>query len=181
MNHPTTDHLIDFLHGELAPAEDAAVHAHLATCAACAADADAERAVGDLLRASAAADEREMPSLVSAAVWQQIRDARPGPFARLAGVLRPAIAVPIAAALLVGGWFASPLSHAPTPSPHIAAAYYFAAHAAQSSQSPLATQAGLQSVEPGDGDATVAAEPAAGTPGYLGLAASAADAFDASR
>jgi len=169
MNHPDNDQLIDFLHGELSPAADAAFHAHLAACDHCRADADAERALSDALRSEALASELEMPSLVNAAVWARVRAARPGPFARFGAVLRPAFAVPIAAALLIGGWFASPLAHPAGTPPHIDAAYYFAAQ-------------GLQTVEATDGDGTVAADSrnAAG-PSYLGLAATAAGAFDASQ
>jgi len=181
MNHPDTDRLIDFLHGELSPSEDAAFHGHLVACAACRADADAERALTDALRTEVLATALEMPSLVNAAVWARVRDARPGRFARFGAVLRPAFAVPIAAALLIGGWFASPLAHPAGTAPHIDAAYYFAAHAAQSSQSPLTAQSGLQSIEPADGDGTVAAESSGS--GFLGLAATAtaAGAFDASQ
>jgi len=179
MNHPDNDQLIDFLHGELSPAADAAFHAHLAACDHCRADVDAERALSDALRSEALASELEMPSLVNAAVWARVRAARPGPFARFGAVLRPAFAVPIAAALLIGGWFASPLAHPAGTPPHIDAAYYFAAHAAQSGQSPLTAQ-GLQTVEATDGDGTVAkASRNSAGPGYLGLAATAAGAFDA--
>ena len=34
-DHLSTDLLVDYVHGELAPADDARAHAHLAACAAC--------------------------------------------------------------------------------------------------------------------------------------------------
>ena len=135
-DHFTTDLLVDFLHGELSPADDALAHAHLAACATCRGEYDREASLTVALRAAAAAEEREMPSTINAAVWQLIREARPGPFARMAAWLRPVVAVPIAALLIVGGWFASPYSHA-AAHPTIDAAYYLRTHAAQSSQTPL--------------------------------------------
>ncbi|MBD5653929.1 MAG: zf-HC2 domain-containing protein [Candidatus Eremiobacteraeota bacterium] len=144
-NHLSTDLLIDFLHGELSPAEDALAHTHMATCAACRAEYDLEASLTGALRASALAEEREMPSLVNAAVWQLIREARPGPFTRVAAWLRPAVAVPIAALLIVGGWFALP--H-PATAPTIDASYYFQTHAAQSSQTSLSERtSGAQAFE----------------------------------
>ena len=136
-DHLSTDLLIDFLHGELAPADDALAHVHLAACATCRAEYDREASLTGMLRSAAVAEEREMPSLVNAAVWQQIREARPGPFARMAAWMRPAVAVPIAALLIVGGWFASPLAHHSAALPTIDASYYFQMHAAQASQSSL--------------------------------------------
>ncbi len=90
-----------------------------------------------------------MPSLVAAAVWQQIREAQPGPIARLAALLRPAVAVPAAAVvLLAGGWFASPYGHRPNSAAHsVNAAYYFEAHAAQAAQMPLSERAMPQVLE----------------------------------
>lgn len=142
--HLTTDTLIDYLHGELRPQDDVYAHAHLTACATCRSARDAEARLTELVRALAGAEEREFPSLVAANVWQRIREAPPSPLARLSGWFRPAIAVPIAALLIVGGWFASPLSHgAPSGSPSVDALYYFQAHAAQSATSPLSEHSGL--------------------------------------
>ena len=146
--HLTPTTLTDFLHGELAAQEDALVHAHLAACSQCRHAHDMEAALTELLRSAAAAEEREMPSLVAARVWERIRAAEPGPMARLAAVFRPVVAIPVAAVLLLGGWFASPLSH-PQAHPTIDANYYFAAHAADASQLPLSERATPQSLESG--------------------------------
>jgi len=156
--HLTNDTLIDYLHGELRPQDDALAHAHLATCPACRQARDAETGVTEFLRAGAAAEEREIPSLVAAAVWQRIREAPPSPLARLSAFLRPAIAVPVAAALLIGGWFASPLGHGtPGSAPSIDALYYFQAHAAHSASSPLSEHSGMPVLETSMNDDTVSA------------------------
>ena len=144
-DHLSTDLLVDYLHGELAPEDDALAHAHLAACPDCRCAYDLETSLSEALRAAAKADEREMPSLVSAAVWEHIRQAPPGPYARLTAWLRPAIALPVAAALVLGGWFASPYSH-PGPQPRIDVMYYLQTHAAQAG-SPLTEQSGSPALE----------------------------------
>jgi hypothetical protein len=98
-------------------------------------DFELEATLTEALRAAAKAEEREMPSLVNAAVWDRIRSAQPGPMARFAAWLRPAYALPIAAAIVAGGFFASPLAH--PSSPKIDASYYLEAHAADTSTTPL--------------------------------------------
>jgi anti-sigma factor RsiW len=134
-DHLSTDRLVDFVHGELSPSDDALTHAHLATCASCRDAYDLEATLSEALRAAAKAEEHEMPSLVTAAVWDRIRRAEPGPLARLAALLRPAYAVPVALALIVGGYFASPLGHPARPT--IDASYYLEVHAAQTAETPL--------------------------------------------
>ena len=129
-DHLTTDILIDFLHRALAPEDDALVHEHLGACAECRRDY-----------------ELEMPAAVVASVRQRIRTARPSSLERLRAVLRPAIALPVAAALLVGGYFASPLSR-PGSQPTIDAMYYFETHAGQQVDNPFAERGGAaRSVE----------------------------------
>jgi RecB family exonuclease len=86
-----------------------------------------------------------MPSLVAAAVWERVRAARPGPAARLQAFFRPAFALPIAAALLLGGFFASPLAHPNRPM--VDAAYYFEAHAAETSANALSERSGSAVLE----------------------------------
>jgi anti-sigma factor RsiW len=133
--HLSNDLLVDYVHGELAPEDDALTHAHLQACAPCRREYEIEISLGDALRSAAAAEAVEMPASVSAAVWNEIRRARPSRVTRLAAFLRPAIALPVAAALLLGGWFASPYSRPAHPT--IDALYYFEAHAAQSAATPL--------------------------------------------
>ena len=138
-DHLSTYLLVDYVHGELSPSADAKAHAHLAACAACREAYDLETTLSEALRSAAKAEEREFPSLVTAAVWDRIRHARPGPAARLAAWLRPAFAVPVAAAIVVGAYFVSPLAHPARPT--IDAAYYLEAHAAESAQTPLSERA----------------------------------------
>jgi len=146
MEHISTNVLVDYAHGELTPADDAQVHAHLAACAPCRDEYDAEVALGEMLRSAAVAEELELPGLVKAAVWEQIRAAKPGPLARLGVFMRPALALPVAAAVVVGAFFASPLGHRDT-APRIAATYYLQSHAMQSGQSPLAERSSAQVYE----------------------------------
>jgi len=144
-DHLSTDLLIDFVHGELSPSDDARAHAHLAGCASCREAYELEATLGEVLRSAAQAEEREMPSLVAAAVWERVRAARPGPAARLQALFRPAFALPIAAALLIGGFFASPFAHPDRPM--VDAAYYFEAHAAETSVNPLSERSGSAVLE----------------------------------
>ncbi len=145
-DHLSNDLLVDFVHRELSPADDAMAHAHLAGCVACREAYELEATLTEALRSAAKADEREFPSLVSAAVWDRIRHAEPGPFAKLAAWLRPAYALPVAAAVLIGGFFVSPLAH-PAAHPTIAASYYLEAHAAQSAITPLSERSSSPALE----------------------------------
>jgi anti-sigma factor RsiW len=131
IEHLTNDLIVDFVHGELEPAADARAHAHLTSCGTCTAEVDAERTLREFLRDAAVASECEMPSAIKAAIWEQIRAAKPGPLAALAALLRPVVAIPVAAVLLAGGYFAAAATH--HGSPTIAASYYLQAHAVQSS------------------------------------------------
>jgi predicted anti-sigma-YlaC factor YlaD len=143
--HLSPDLLVDYLHGELAPEDDALAHAHLSACAECRGAYDLEASLTEAIRSAAKADEREMPSLISAFVWERVRAAQPGPFARVAGWLRPAIALPVAAALVLGGWFASPYAH-PGNKPRVDVMYYLQTHAAQAG-SPMLEQSDATSLE----------------------------------
>jgi anti-sigma factor RsiW len=146
MNHFTSDQLTDFVHGELAPETDALVHAHLAACAACRAEYNAEIALGEALRAAAVREELAFPSMVKAHVWERIRQAPPSPAARFTAWLRPVMAVPVAAVLVAGAWFASP--YGPSAArPTINAAYYLEAHAARTSATLLSEPAGTPALE----------------------------------
>lgn len=145
--HLTADQLVDFVHGELAPQDDALAHAHLRTCPDCRSEYELEVSLTDALRAAVRAQELEMPSTIKAAIWQQIRDAQPGPLARFSAFWRPALALPVVAALLVGGWFASSYAPHGAAAPTIDASYYLEAHAAQTSQTPLSEHSGSQAIE----------------------------------
>ena len=75
--HYDADTLDDYLHGALGPERDAAIHAHLETCAECRAIYD-ECASGARLdpRRRAQAEEREFPSMIKARVWEAVRNDR---------------------------------------------------------------------------------------------------------
>lgn len=139
-DHISHDTLIDYLHDELDPASDSLVHQHVAACPACATELDRERALGDALRAAAARDERELPPMLKAKIWEAVRAETPRPLDRLRSFLRPIVAFPLAAAAALAFYFASPFSplalgHA---APAIAATYYIEQHEAQQLQNPLA-------------------------------------------
>jgi Putative zinc-finger len=134
LNNPL---LIDYLRRELPPEDDALVLAHLEKCSACRREYEVEVSLSDALRAAAAREELEFPSMIAARVWEEIRNAKPSPIAQLAAFFRPAIAVPlVAAAALAAFFFATPFGqHGIAPT--INAAYYLEAHAALQAQNPL--------------------------------------------
>jgi predicted anti-sigma-YlaC factor YlaD len=139
MNHFTDDDLIDYLHREVADEVDARIHAHLAHCSDCSARYDNEAAVGELLRASALAEERAFPPMIRANVWAAIRAARPTPLERIRAFISPVVAVPLAAALALLMYFSVPIVRGDrATAPTVAAAYYFEEHAAQGLENPLA-------------------------------------------
>jgi hypothetical protein len=139
MNHITDDDLIDYLHHECDDATDARIHGHLVRCRDCRDRRDAEVMVGDLLRSSALAAERELPSLVKAGVWAAIRTAPPTFAERFRTFLSPALALPVAAVLAVAMYLGVPVLRAEhASSPTVAAAYYFEEHAAEGLENPLA-------------------------------------------
>ena len=60
-NHINTDLLVDFVHHELPPEDDALVHAHLAKCPDCRREFENESALSDALKAAALAEEGLTP------------------------------------------------------------------------------------------------------------------------
>ncbi|MFN2460316.1 MAG: anti-sigma factor [Candidatus Velthaea sp.] len=138
MKHYTDEKLIDYIHGELGAAEDARVYAHLAECDACRARHETEAALGEQLRAIARSEEREFPSLIKAHVWAAIRDREPSFLERLQAFARPAIVVPVAAALAVAAYLGAPIVRNGNATPTVAAAYYLDEHAAAGQVNPLA-------------------------------------------
>jgi len=137
MKHYTDEILIDYLHGELPSAEDARLYAHLAVCDDCRGRHDAEASLGEMLRASARADERDFPSLIKAKVWVAIRDAEPTLFDRLRGFLRPAIAAPLVAMFVLFAYFGVPIVRGGAGAPSVGIAYYLDEHAAETQENPL--------------------------------------------
>ncbi|MGZ3498597.1 MAG: anti-sigma factor family protein [Vulcanimicrobiaceae bacterium] len=136
MQHLKTETLIDYIHDALEPDEDAFVHAHLDDCAQCRDEYAAEVALTELLKKQAALEEREMPSSIKAAIWDEIRNARPSPVRRLFAFLRPAVALPVAAAIVLAAYFGLH-SHQGAAPPTIDAAYLLQDHAAMNSTVPF--------------------------------------------
>jgi anti-sigma factor RsiW len=136
-SHYDRETLIDYLHGALAPELDADVFAHLEFCSACRALHDDEAAFGEALRAAARADERELPAMVKARVWDAVRRERPSLVQRLVRGWGPIVAVPVAAALALGLYLGVPALHASAPQPGISALDFLDQHNAEVQQNPL--------------------------------------------
>jgi predicted anti-sigma-YlaC factor YlaD len=138
--HLNNETLIDYMHAGLAPEQDAQVYAHLEVCNACRSEYDSELALTDMLRNFAAADQRELPSVVKAEIWERIRSARPSRLHTLAEWFRPAIALPIAAGLALAVYLGTSYlgPHGPAS---IEAAYYLEDHAALNSTVPFSDRA----------------------------------------
>lgn len=148
MQHPTHEQFIDYLHSALSPAEDAAVHAHIDDCALCRSNYAAEVQLTELLRNQARAEERELPPMLKASIWQAIRELPASPLDRVRAWLRPAYAVPVAAALLIGLFFGSGYLHGSRDQvPAIDAAYYLQDHAAMNGTVPFGDRTGNASSE----------------------------------
>ena len=153
MMHLTNEQLIDYMHGELNPQQDAAVFEHMESCEACRAEYDAELSVTELLRAYAREDERELPSIVKAAIWSQVRSARPPVWSRITEWIRPAVAVPVAAAIALAAYFGTSYL-GPQGVPSIEAGYYLQDHQALNGTIPFndhsGTPADLMNASPVD-------------------------------
>jgi anti-sigma factor RsiW len=141
--HPSIDQIVDYLHGELAPADDAAMHAHLAGCPSCDRRRADEAAITEMLRAHARAQERELPAPVAAKIRSRIANpALPSGWERLRRALRPIYLVPaaaaIAAAIALYAFVGRPVTNAPIA---IDASYYVENHAAMAAAAPFAADA----------------------------------------
>jgi predicted anti-sigma-YlaC factor YlaD len=140
--HYDLDLLIDYLHGALDPATDAAVYTHLEACADCRAARDFEASIGDVLRTAARAEVLELPPMVKARVWEAVRLQKPTLMDRLRSPWGPAIAVPIAAVVALAAYFGTPVLRGAGTPPGIAASYYLDQHNAQATQNPLGPSVG---------------------------------------
>jgi len=135
--HYDRETLIDYLHGALTPEADAALFAHLETCASCNATYDEEAALGEALRRAARAEELEFPSLVKAKVWDAVRHQQPSWIERLRTSWGPRIAVPVAAALAIAAYLGTPYLRQAPAETGIEAAYYLDVHNAEAQQNPF--------------------------------------------
>jgi anti-sigma factor RsiW len=136
--HPSIEEIIDYLHGELAAAEDAALHAHLAVCDACDRRRAEEVALTEALRAHARAAERAMPAALVAGIRHGVKRRRPLD-EWLPAVLRPVVVVPAAAVLAVILYAGSSFLHERAASQAtIDPAFYVQNHAAMAATAPFA-------------------------------------------
>jgi anti-sigma factor RsiW len=139
--HPSIDQLVDYGRGELSPRDDATIHAHLTTCAACAEAYDAETRLVELLRRRAGAEERELPPGFADAILARAAADTASPafwsWNRLEDLLRPAVAVPVAAAIAVAIYVSASGWHGSAKNDAVDAAYYIENHAALASTTPF--------------------------------------------
>jgi anti-sigma factor RsiW len=135
--HPTSEEIVDYLHGEVSPARDAAIHAHLAGCTECSEIRDSEVSLTEMLRAHARADERELPAGVVATIRGRVQYKPPSLWEWLSAAFRPAVAVPVAIAIAAFIYFGFRFAHGPAVASTIDASYYVESHAALSSTTPL--------------------------------------------
>lgn len=135
--HPTPEEIVDYLHGELSPADDAAVAAHIAGCTECTEIRDNEVSLTELLVAHAKAEERELPPSVVAKIWEGVAPRRTSVWERLSAAFRPAVAVPVAIAVAAFIYFSFKTAHGPAHAATIDAGYYVDSHAALSAETPL--------------------------------------------
>lgn len=149
--HLDVETLTDYLHRELEPERDASVHAHLAHCAACTLAYEAEARLSERLRAYARSVEREIPQGIVARVRSEV-DEQQVPWWHFGRVLRPAVGLPVAAALVLATilGFSSLAPHLSGP-PAIAASYYLDDHEALASSSLPFSQTSVvpEALEPG--------------------------------
>jgi anti-sigma factor (TIGR02949 family) len=142
--HLTVEQIVEYLHGELSPKEDAAAHAHLAECSFCSEAYDAEAALTGMLREHAQSEERELPEGLIARIHDAIdRERSTTIWKRLATALRPAIMVPAAAAFAVVLYLAATVWHGRPGAPTIDAAYYLENHAALTASTPFSDESAI--------------------------------------
>ena len=140
--HPSIEQIVDYLHGELSPADDAAMHLHFAECRSCEQRRSEEVALTELLRAHARAEERELPQGVAAAIYQQTQRRSNSPLVeRLRAGLRPIYFVPAAVAAAVALYIGFGTRHSQPTMTAIDPAYYVQEHAAVAATAPFAEDA----------------------------------------
>lgn len=138
MQHLSSETLIDYLHHELAPGEDARVLAHLESCATCTRELNIEASITDRLRAVAQAEELDLPLGLRSAILSRIASDEVGPAAALRRWLRPVLLVPLGAAVAAAVFFLSPvLAPQTTQTAALPVSYYLEQHAVQAQGNPL--------------------------------------------
>jgi len=127
--------LTDYIHGELDPARDAAVHGHIQSCVDCRNEWQAEVELTESIR-GAMGEERDLPMAVVVGVRHAMRgQTAPGMLEKLRAALRPAILGPAAAAVLlvIGIVRYDQVQHATSA---LSSSYFVRQHVAQTIGSP---------------------------------------------
>jgi len=146
--HLTPATLIDYLHRELPPGDDAKVLAHLEACSACTAELNAEAALSERLRAGARAETLDMPVGLRAAIFQRIGELEPTFWERLSAGLRPVVLVPLAVAAAASFLVFAPIrTHQPSTLT-LPVSYYLEEHAAHVQENPLADRSAAIMMKP---------------------------------
>ena len=137
--HATIEQIIDYLHNELVPGDDARIHQHLDSCAQCRALYDEQSKLSEALVAYKASSEHDLPQGVIATIWDRVEKehARPSFLDSFSAFFRPIVAVPIAAVLIVGIIFGMRALAPITNSSSIDVAYYLQDHAALTNTVPF--------------------------------------------
>ncbi|MBV8331658.1 MAG: zf-HC2 domain-containing protein [Candidatus Eremiobacteraeota bacterium] len=136
MQHLTSEILIDYLHHELSPAEDARVLAHIEHCDVCTRELNVEASITDRLRTIARAEELELPLGLRSAIMARIASQNVRPATLLRRWLAPALLVPVAAAAAAAAFFLSPGPQT-TQAAALPVSYYLEQHAVQAQANPL--------------------------------------------
>jgi anti-sigma factor RsiW len=142
-DHPTSEMLIDYVHGELPAHEDAALHAHLSACNSCSETHADEVRLGELLREHARTEERELPPGFAARIVATAVSAAPQRSWWQAAIFRPVFALPAAAAIALALYVGFSSFHGAAKTTTVDAAYYIESHAALATDMPFAEGASL--------------------------------------
>jgi len=135
--HPSIERIVEYLHGELSPAEDAAIYAHLASCPECDGKRTEELAITEALRGYAHATERDMPPGLATRIRSVAMQAQHGAWERFVAGFRPVVMVPVAAALAVAIYIGYDSWHHAAAPTSIQAASYVNNHAAMAASAPF--------------------------------------------
>jgi negative regulator of sigma E activity len=99
-----------------------------------------------MLRANAAQEERELPASVKAEIWRRVREAQPSAWNRFTAWMRPAVAIPVAAAIALAAYFGTSFL-GPQGAPAIEASYYLQDHAALNGTIPFSDRNAINPVD----------------------------------
>ena len=135
--HPSIEQIVDYLHSELPPHEDAAVHAHLASCSSCDELRAEELNITEILRAHAGALQRELPATVVARIRKAVAQRPQSRWQRLSAAFRPIVLVPAAVTAAVAVFLGYASWHRLATPPAIDPAYYVDNHAVMAATAPF--------------------------------------------